>query len=527
MKKFYKIFNEGINFPVFVYGASIGWMSPMILLLQSENSPKGVPLTDTEVSWLAAVAYITCIPGNALMAFLVDTLGRKIALLFISSFGAASWVLLLSSLEVWALILARALVGLTMAGCYVICPIYTKEMSQDSIRGALGCIMILFQTTGNLFLYIIGDILQYRTVLWICLSLPTFHLVLFMMMPESPSFLLKKNNVEEATRVLAWLRCRKEDDTLVKAELDLMKREQRHDDKTKTNSCFIIKSILKDTILFKAFCIAMVVTLAREVCGAIPVLNFAGEIFAFASDKSDFVLTPNQQAMLLGAVQVSGSMLASTVVEKTGRKPLLAITSLLSGLSMIALASWFVTREYGANSLNWIPIMTLCLCIFCDSSGLQPISIVIASEIFSFKYRGTVMAVTTSAASFADFLQLLFFKPLVNALGIYIAFYFFGIVCILMAVYVVIIIPETKGKTLDDIYKHLEQTDRAMCAESAWLRWLVVWLIFLHSQRHRQQRPRYTRPNDQSGGGQALQGNLFESSRKAPECLASWRDTIR
>lgn len=66
-------------------------------------------------------------------------------------------------------------------------------------------------------------------------------------------------------------------------------------------------------------------------------------------------------------------------------QPLLAITSVLSGLSMIALASWFVTREYGANSLNWIPIMTLCLCIFCDSSGLQPISIVIASEIFSFK----------------------------------------------------------------------------------------------------------------------------------------------
>lgn len=65
------------------------------------------------------------------------------------------------------------------------------------------------------------------------------------------------------------------------------------------------------------------------------------------------------------------------------------------------------------------------------------------------------MAITTSAASFSDFLQLLFFKPLVNALGIYVAFYFFGIVCILMAVYVVIIIPETKGKTLDDIYKHL------------------------------------------------------------------------
>lgn len=61
-------------------------------------------------------------------------------------------------------------------------------------------------------------------------------------------------------------------------------------------------------------------TVAREICGAVPVLNFAGEIFAVASKNSNLVLTPNQQAMLLGVVQVVGSMLASIIVEKSGRK---------------------------------------------------------------------------------------------------------------------------------------------------------------------------------------------------------------
>lgn len=65
------------------------------------------------------------------------------------------------------------------------------------------------------------------------------------------------------------------------------------------------------------------------------------------------------------------------------------------------------------------------------------------------------MALTMSIASFTDFLQLLFFKPLANAVGIYVAFYFFGIVCIVMAAYVIIIVPETKEKTLDEIYKSL------------------------------------------------------------------------
>lgn len=65
------------------------------------------------------------------------------------------------------------------------------------------------------------------------------------------------------------------------------------------------------------------------------------------------------------------------------------------------------------------------------------------------------MALTMSIASFTDFLQLLFFKPLANAVGIYVAFYFFGIVCIVMAAYVIFIVPETKEKTLDEIYKSL------------------------------------------------------------------------
>ncbi|CAH2108550.1 unnamed protein product [Euphydryas editha] len=465
MKKFYKIFNEGskinqilcailINLPVFAYGASIGWMSPMTLLLQSKDSPRGVPLTDTEVSWMAAVPYLTCIPGNILMAFFGDTFGRKITLIFISATGAASWILLLSSMEVWSLILARALVGINMSGCYVTCPIYTKEISDDSIRGSLGCLIILFHTTGNLFLYIIGDFLSYRAILWVCLAFPTFHLILFMIMPETPSYLVKRGKFKAAIRVLAWLRCKKEDDVSIKNELDVIKKEQEKD---KVANHFLIKGIVKDKIIFKAFNIAMIVTLAREACGAVPVLNFAAEIFSLASSNSGSILSPNQQAMLLGVVQVTGSTLASLVVEKAGRKVLLSVTSLVSGLSMCTLASWFVARDYGVNTPNWVPVVTLCLCIFCDSSGLQPISIVIPGEIFSFKHRGTVMALTMSTAALVDFLQLLFFKPLTNSIGIHAAFYFFGTICILMAVYVIIVIPETKGRSLEHIYKILSK----------------------------------------------------------------------
>lgn len=82
-----------------------------------------------------------------------------------------------------------------------------------------------------------------------------------------------------------------------------------------------IETTVTDKILFRAFRISIVLNLAREVCGAVPVLNFAGDIFTKAADGgTGLVLTPNQQAMMLGTVQVAGSAVASSLVEKTGRK---------------------------------------------------------------------------------------------------------------------------------------------------------------------------------------------------------------
>ncbi|CAB3246554.1 unnamed protein product [Arctia plantaginis] len=510
-KEYYFIFNEGsrinqvicavlINMPVFVYGTAIGWMSPMTLLLQSKDSPRGEPLTDSEVSWMASAAYLVCIPADVLMAFIGDRIGRKNAIFILSATGIASWAIKLSSMSTWAFILARSLVGVLMGGAYVICPLYTKEISEDAVRGMLGCMVILFHTTGNLFLYIIGDYFNYNTILWICISLPLIHLVLFMMMPESPSYLLKKGYIEafnlsetenrsrenrspdgkvlpsidnskvtsmlayfehpqelggegKATKALAWLRCRREDDIMVLNEIEELKREQSRDD---GSSKFVMKAILTDKILFRAFRIALIITLAREVCGAIPVLNFAAEIFALASENTGLVLSPNQQAMMLGAVQVIGSVMTFGLVEKLGRKVLLIITSLISGLSMCALASWFLVRAYGVYAPSWLPIVSLCICIFCDAFGLQPISVVLNAELFSFKYRGTIMGVTMAVASTVDFLQMLFFKKVMNSIGPYVAFYFFGAVCLLTAVYTIISIPETKGRNLNEIYEDLK-----------------------------------------------------------------------
>ncbi|GBP24964.1 Solute carrier family 2, facilitated glucose transporter member 8 [Eumeta japonica] len=347
-----------INLPLLAYGASIGWMSPMTPVLQSSQSPRGTPLTDEEISWMASTTYVTGVPTVFLFGYMVDKIGRKYSLLICTAqFAAhpqeiadshihqgarsvkttnttslgrplscngcmrgsvACWTVKLLSSQVWALVIARGLVGTGMAGCFVVTPLYIKEISDDSIRGALGTLIILSQTVGNVLLYVVGDLLSYHATLWFCLSLPIVHLCLSFILPETPSYLIRQGKTEQTVRTLAWLRCRRESDPAIAREMDLMKKELEQDEE---NQQFALKSILKDKILFRAFKITMVLCLAREVCGTIPVLNFASDIFRMASDGgSALPLTPNQQAIMLGLVQVTGSALASSVVEKAGRK---------------------------------------------------------------------------------------------------------------------------------------------------------------------------------------------------------------
>ncbi|KPJ00777.1 Facilitated trehalose transporter Tret1 [Papilio xuthus] len=194
------IFNEGnqinqiicaifINIPAISYGTTIGWMSPMTLLLQSKDSPTEVPLTDIE----------------------------------------ACWILKLSSYNIWAFLIARCLAGIAMAASCVNCPVYTKEVCDNNIRGALGCMLALFFTIGSLFSYVIGDMFSYRTVLWICLSIPVFHLITFALMPESPSYLVKIGKEEEAAKALSWLRRRGKNHYTIQNEVEAIKKEQKND----------------------------------------------------------------------------------------------------------------------------------------------------------------------------------------------------------------------------------------------------------------------------------------------------------
>ncbi|RVE46342.1 hypothetical protein evm_008965 [Chilo suppressalis] len=435
--------------PVFSYGTGVGWMSPMGPRLMSKDTPAKEPVDSEVISWMASVVYLVGTPAVFLFGFIVDNCGRKAALMVTSLSAATCFALKIYSTEMWALITARAFLGLTVSGSYVVTPLYIKEISEDSIRGTLGSLVVLSQNMGNLFVYVMGAYLSYHAILWILLAVPLVHLLVFTSMPETPSYLLKTGKTEEARNAVAWLRCRDRDDPVVEAELQRLMLELEQ--KKSAKFAGALKTLINDRGTFRAFRITLMINMARELCGCVAVLHYASLIFSKASEGG-WLLTANQQTAVLGAVQLIGSFTASGLVERTGRKPLLAGTCLVSGLALAALGAWFWARTAAAA---WLPVAALCLCIYCDAAGLQPVPFVVMTEMFSFQLRGTVTPIVISFACMIVSVELRVFQPLLDSVGLHIIFWLFSAVCLLSTVYIVLCVPETRMRSIDEIYAEL------------------------------------------------------------------------
>ncbi|CAH3950458.1 probable metabolite transport protein CsbC [Pieris brassicae] len=442
-----------VTIPVLNFGMLMGWQSPMTPILQSPDGPAPEPITDNTISWMASITFFPSIFCGVLVGDLADRWGRKTTTMLTSLMLVISWSITLFSLRPWALITSRAVAGLACAGCYVVTPLYLKEIASDRIRGALGSLFILVQNLGYLLVYVAGDLLSFVTVMWLCTAIPVLHLLVFLTMPETPVFLVKQGKYKEARVALAWLRHTTPDDKNLEEEVQQMEREEEYARSMKKSSW---KSLFQDKTTFQAFRIALSVMLSQETCGYLVVLMYAGSIFDQASQSISLKLSPNKQTIVVGAIQLIGSIVASCIVEQTGRKWLLAGTSLATGLSMLSLGAWFYVTSLSIWLPGWLPVLAMCLCIFSNAAGYQPVPYVIMSELFSFQHRGMVTSFISSVDALSDFLQTKAYDPMLKYFGIHWVFIFFSLVCFLGTFYTVLYVPETKDRSVEEIYALLE-----------------------------------------------------------------------
>ncbi|XP_063241703.1 facilitated trehalose transporter Tret1-like [Bacillus rossius redtenbacheri] len=439
----------------FAQGNFMGWISPVLPLLQSKDTPAAFPpIGDEEASWISSVSSLASVLYIPLISYVADKLGRKWAGYLVAAPFVTCWVLVLCADSVVIMYAARCLGGLSAGGAGILVPTFINDVAEDGIRGLLGTFFGLTVNLGTLYSYVAGSYVSYLWFNISCLVVPVAFLVGFFWIPESPLFLLTKGKEQEAKSTLAWLRDGRCTDE------EFLRMKMRAEDFVKNKQNKVTLSDITDRGTFRALLICLGIMANASLSGSGSIMAYSVTIF----QDSGSTLSPNVSTIIIGAIMVFGGFFSTVVIEKSGRRLLLIAGNITISVCLFLLGLFFYLKNSGSDVhfIQWIPITSLSGFVFCFGCTLGPITFILTTELPSAKARGMVQSVSIIFVSVAMFLITKTFTILSHLMGAYGCFWLYGSVCVLSSVVIYLTVPETKNRSSEDIVSQLNSEQYIM-----------------------------------------------------------------
>lgn len=188
-----------VNLISFVHGTATGWLSPTVLVLQSDETHlESGPITMEELSWIGCLLCVGGMIGNFLFSTLAGRFGRKLALIILGLPNLTFWLLLMFSSSVEHLYVARLFAGITGGGIFIVLPVFVAEIADPAVRGKLNGVMSLVVSVGVLAGYILVELLPVNYISYVMTIAPVIYLICVSRLPETPDFLLTVGKLEAA-----------------------------------------------------------------------------------------------------------------------------------------------------------------------------------------------------------------------------------------------------------------------------------------------------------------------------------------
>lgn len=424
-------------------GVNASWSSPYIPYLLSDESP--IATTKSELSWCAIAPLGGCLTGAFIGANMVDRLGRKRSLLLLAPVTFTCFVGMAFAKHVWFLSVLRLIIGLTDGAIYTILPMYIGEIVDPEIRVFLSSSICYLFIVGTLLINVIGPFVDIFTSSLIVSMCTALHFFTFLFMPESPYHCVKVGKYKEAEKSLRILSGSSD----VQEELETLKEvielENRLAIKPKLSDLFSIPSNRKACFIY------IVLMFVNRASGKVPIMLHTTTIFEESGSSIDSSLS----VIIYNTFELIVVVFVTLFVTKRfGKRPLMIISASGCSFSLFALATYFLLKHLNSHLityLNWLPITSLVSynILFSFGIGFGPMTYL--SELFP-------MNVKANASSAAQFLSIIFsitfaqfFQVTYSYVGIYLPFYLFALFSGVCVIFIYRIVPETKGKTLEEI----------------------------------------------------------------------------
>ncbi len=409
--------------------------------------------------WANSCALIGCLVGALIAGALSDRYGRKRLLLLSAALFAVTSVGNGLAQTFSLFVFWRMLGGVAIGLASSLSPMYISEVAPAAMRGRLVSVNQLTIVVGVLLAqllnwWIVRDLPKNATDEFILNSwfgqqgwrwmfaltaIPSLLFLLGMfLVPESPRWLLKNGLSERARGILGRIGGAPYAEEEIRAVGSTLSAEEIG---------HVRFADLLDPRLLKALVLGVVLAVFQQWCGINVIFNYAEEIFRSAGYDISSVV---KNIAWTGSVNLVFTFVALGVIDRGGRRPLMLFGSAALAIVYAVLGCCYHYRVTG------LPVLLLVLAaIACYAMSLAPVTWVVISEIFPNRIRGAAMSLAVMALWIACFILTYTFPIMNKSLGAAGTFWTYALVCAAGFLFILRKLPETKGKTLEEIERQI------------------------------------------------------------------------
>ncbi|XP_029172547.1 facilitated trehalose transporter Tret1-like isoform X2 [Nylanderia fulva] len=422
MKKIYLIAVAG-NLGVLIVGQYFGWTSPSLpKLMQGKDETYPVRLNSVEASWVSSLLMFGIMFGSISCAYIVNIIGRKNTMLFATAPSIISWMMIAFATSSWELYISRFVAGFGTVAWQI----------------------------GTTLEYVIGPFLSVRNLALVSLAGPCLFFVTFIWVPESPYHLMRRNAREKAIESLVQLRGKND----VHKEVDDIEQSIKFN--LANNSRF--RELLCVSGNRKALIILITLGAIHHMSGIQAVEQYAELIF----DQANSNLEGKYLTMILGMVQVVSTVVCMFVTDHSGKKSLLMISSIGSACSTAIVAIYFHLQHDNVNmsNLTWLPAVGVITYVIMFSLGLSALPIAMIGELFPTNVKALGSMITMFSSGVFAFGVTNLYLVIAENNGTHVPFWIFTACSLAGTLFTFLYVPETKGKTLEQIQEMLHSSSK-------------------------------------------------------------------
>jgi SP family galactose:H+ symporter-like MFS transporter len=421
-----------------LFGYDIGVISGAILFIKKDFS-----LSPGMEEIVVSSVLLGSLVGSAVGGILADRLGRRRSLIsaaVIFGFGAIGAAFAPDT--AW-LVAARIVSGTAIGIASFIAPLYISEIAPVNIRGKLVSINQVALTSGIVISYLIDYAFsgsqEWRWMFALAVIPASVFGIGLTLIPNSPRWLVVRGHSDQARAVLQRIRIPEQVESELSEIQHSVEQQKGH------------WSELLSPLLRPAMIVGVGLAIAQQITGINTVIYYAPTIFKFAGLSSASVAI--LASVGVGIINVAFTVVAMQLIDRIGRRPLLLISLAGMALSLFVLGLAFSLPQF-SGSLGWIAVVSLMVYVGSFAVGLGPVFWLMLSEIYPLRIRGRAMSVGTVSNWSANLIVAVSFLTLTQVMGKPATFWLYGVVSIGAWLFAFYLVPETKGKTLEQIEAH-------------------------------------------------------------------------